>query len=204
MVLIKKKEKLLSKQLVKWVNTAQYFRVSKKMILYIETLKSSFEFNSFAKTFFFLCALFLSVRAKWGCKHGTLLNPFPQKDALNYSPCFPGGSDSKESTCNAGDLGLIPWSRRSPGEEYWWPTPAFLPGEFHGQRSVEGYSPWGCRVRHHWVTNTNSTGDGGSALGVQGIFWALTLCELHPWCPAPAERKVTKMKQAQVLRNIQS
>ena len=29
---------------------------------------------------------------------------------------FPGGSDSKEPACNAGDLGLIPGSGRSPGE----------------------------------------------------------------------------------------
>ena len=29
---------------------------------------------------------------------------------------FPGGSDGKESACNAGDMGLIPWSGRSPGE----------------------------------------------------------------------------------------
>ena len=29
---------------------------------------------------------------------------------------FPGDSDSKESACNAGDLGLIPESRRYPGE----------------------------------------------------------------------------------------
>ena len=29
---------------------------------------------------------------------------------------FPGGSDGKESTCNAGDLGLIPVLGRSPGE----------------------------------------------------------------------------------------
>ena len=29
---------------------------------------------------------------------------------------FPGGSDSKESACNAGDLGLIPGSGRAPGE----------------------------------------------------------------------------------------
>ena len=28
---------------------------------------------------------------------------------------FPGGSDGKESTCNAGDLGSIPGLRRSPG-----------------------------------------------------------------------------------------
>jgi len=30
--------------------------------------------------------------------------------------CFPGGSDNKESACNAGDLGSIPGSGRSPGE----------------------------------------------------------------------------------------
>ena len=30
----------------------------------------------------------------------------------------------------------------------------FLPGEFHGQRSLEGYRPWGHRVGHDWVTNT--------------------------------------------------
>ena len=27
----------------------------------------------------------------------------------------------------------------------WQPTPVFLPGKFHGQRSLEGYSPWGCK-----------------------------------------------------------
>jgi len=59
---------------------------------------------------------------------------------------FPGGSDGKESTRNVEDLGSIPGSRRSPGEgRKWLPTPVFLPGEFHGQRSLEGYSPWGCK-----------------------------------------------------------
>ena len=53
---------------------------------------------------------------------------------------FPGGSAGKESACNAGDPGLIPGLGRSPGEGN---TPAFLPGEFHGQRSLMGYSPWG-------------------------------------------------------------
>ena len=33
-----------------------------------------------------------------------------------FSLDFPGGSDSKESVCNAGDLGLIPGLGRSPGE----------------------------------------------------------------------------------------
>ena len=31
---------------------------------------------------------------------------------------FPGGSDSKESACNAGDLGLLPGLGRSPGGEH--------------------------------------------------------------------------------------
>ena len=34
-------------------------------------------------------------------------------------------------------VGKIPWRRE------WLPTPVFLPGEFHGQRSLVGYSPWG-------------------------------------------------------------
>ena len=58
---------------------------------------------------------------------------------------FPGGSDSKESACNAGDLGLILELGRFPWRREWQPTPVFLPGESHGQRSLEGYSPWGCK-----------------------------------------------------------
>ena len=38
----------------------------------------------------------------------------------------------------------------------WQPTPVFLPGEFHGQRSLVGYSPCGHRVGHDWVTSTNT------------------------------------------------
>ena len=56
---------------------------------------------------------------------------------------FPCRSDGKESTCNAVDPGLIPGLGRSPGE--WQPTPVFLPGECHGQRSLASYSPWGCK-----------------------------------------------------------
>ena len=42
----------------------------------------------------------------------------------------------------------IPWKRK------WETTLVFLPGEFHGQRSLVEYSPWGHRVGHNWVTNT--------------------------------------------------
>ena len=38
---------------------------------------------------------------------------------------FPGGSDGKESACNAGDLGLIPGLGRSPGEGVNYPLQYF-------------------------------------------------------------------------------
>ena len=56
---------------------------------------------------------------------------------------FPGGSEGKESTCNPRDRGSIPGSVRFPWRREWQPTPVFLPGEFHGQRSLVGYSSWG-------------------------------------------------------------
>ena len=50
------------------------------------------------------------------------------------------GSDGKEST---GELGLIPGLGRRLGEGL--PMLVFLPGEFHEQKSLVGYSPWGCK-----------------------------------------------------------
>ena len=61
---------------------------------------------------------------------------------LNISLGFSCGSDGKESICNVGDLGSIPGLGRSPGEGNNYP-PVFLPREFHGRRSLAGYSPWG-------------------------------------------------------------
>ena len=79
---------------------------------------------------------------------------------------LPGTSTGKESACNAGDPSSIPGLKRSPGEgvvyalqyswaslvvgkipwrKAWQPTPGYLPGEPHGQRSLVGYSPWGHR-----------------------------------------------------------
>ena len=86
---------------------------------------------------------------------------------------FPGGSVSKESACNAGHLGSIPGLGRSPGEGNGNPLQALLPGKTHGQRSLIGYSPWGCKEldttewlhfqggarcwedpRRHWLPNS--------------------------------------------------
>ena len=50
---------------------------------------------------------------------------------------FPGGSRGKESACNVGDLRSIPGSEE-PWRREWQPTPVFLPGKSHGQRSLAG------------------------------------------------------------------
>ena len=34
------------------------------------------------------------------------------------------------------------WVRKIPWRRKWQPTPVFLPGEYHGHRSLVGYSPW--------------------------------------------------------------
>ena len=57
---------------------------------------------------------------------------------LQYKLGFPGGSDGKESACDAGDANSIPGLERFPWRKEWQPTPVFLPGEFHGQRILAG------------------------------------------------------------------
>ena len=55
---------------------------------------------------------------------------------------YPRSSDSEESACNAGDLGLILGSE-NPLKKEIVTTPVFLPGESHGQKGLVGYSSWG-------------------------------------------------------------
>ena len=52
---------------------------------------------------------------------------------------LPRWLSGKESTFQAGDMGSIPGLGRTPRE--WQPTPVFLPGKSHEQRSLMGYSP---------------------------------------------------------------
>ena len=56
---------------------------------------------------------------------------------------FPSGSDGKEFACQCRRPGFDPQVGKIPWRREWQPTPVFLPGEFHGQRTLEGYNPWG-------------------------------------------------------------
>ena len=62
--------------------------------------------------------------------------------------------------------------REDPLEEVWQPTPVFFPGESHGQRSLEGYSPWGQKesdTTKRLSTHISCT-SGGNGLRIQYHF----------------------------------
>ena len=59
---------------------------------------------------------------------------------------IPGGSVVNILPANAENVGLSPGPGRYSGEgNGWQPTPVFLTGKSHGQRSLSSYSPWGLK-----------------------------------------------------------
>ena len=101
-------------------------------------------------------ALLLKVRlGRWEDRVMRILNTRPRINSFG-GPLVSLGLDGtvvKNPPASAGDAGLIPLRRK------WQPTPVFLPGKFHGQRNLMGYSHWGCkRVEHDLVTEHTRTG----------------------------------------------
>ena len=61
---------------------------------------------------------------------------------------FSGGTSVKESTCQyrgCKRCSFDPWVGKIPWRKKRQPTLVFMPGESHRQRSLVGYSPWGCK-----------------------------------------------------------
>ena len=66
---------------------------------------------------------------------------------------LPWWLSGEKSCCQWRRCRFDPWVVKIPGRRKWQPTPVFLSGKFHGQRSLVGYHPWGCkRVGHNLVT----------------------------------------------------
>ena len=90
---------------------------------------------------------------------------------LSFAPCYwttiwlftreefggwlPRWRSGKESACQCrrcNRCGFNSWVGKIPLRRKWQPTPIFLPGKFHGQWSLVGYSPWGHNEsRHNWA-----------------------------------------------------
>ena len=57
--------------------------------------------------------------------------------------CSPWGCKELDMTERLNCTGFDPWVRKIPWRRKWQPTPVFLPGKSHGQRSLVGYTLWG-------------------------------------------------------------
>ena len=80
---------------------------------------------------------------------------FKSLPSFTFSFCW--WLSGKESACQCRRhrrCKFDPCVRKIPWRRDWQPTPVFLLGKFHGQKSLAGYSPWGCRVRHDLATKT--------------------------------------------------
>ena len=107
-------------------------------------------------------------------------------------------------------LGFDPWVGKIHWRRKWQPTPVFLRGESHGQRSLAGYSPWGHKesdmteVTQH-ANLQKAFAPAGNQLGWNGLVLCLTACNrgigFHPFVfvssasPAPPPSTVGRKQQ---------
>ena len=82
------------------------------------------------------CCFYFKGEAKFNSMQQVRTLGFPGSTVVRNLPASAG--DARDTGFNAW-VGKIPWSMK------WQPTPVFLPGKFHGQRSLMGYSLWGCK-----------------------------------------------------------
>ena len=78
---------------------------------------------------------------------------------------LPWWLSSKDSACQCRRQEFDPWVGKIPWRRKWQPTPVFLPGKSHGQRSLAGYSLWGRkRFGHDLVTKEQRSYEGKTDL----------------------------------------
>ena len=120
---------------------------------------------------------------------------------------FRGSSDGKESACSVGDSVSFPGSGRSPGGGHGNPLRYSCLENPHGQRSLKGYNPWGCKesdtterlIKNSWMEEKHRRGTGFHALSKRATLHMLTnlvalqtssssvlwrLCDSNAWVPS--------------------
>ena len=90
----------------------------------------------------------LAWRILWTEEPGRLQSMGPQRVGRNWATfthslmhilVLTWWLDGKESACQCKRCGFDPWVGKIPWRRKWQPTPVFLPGKSHGQRSLAGY-----------------------------------------------------------------
>ena len=96
------------------------------------------------------------------------------------SRVLPKWCSGKESACQCRrckSCGYNPRVGKIPCRRKWQPTPALLPGKFHGQRSLVGYSPWGGKesdmTEHSTAQHRVLTFDEVQFMNVSRCFWCI-------------------------------
>ena len=103
--------------------------------------------------------------------------------------CTPGGFFTNWAIR---DPGSIPGLGRYPGERNWQSTPIFLPGKFHGQRSLMGYSPWGHKesdTTEQLHTHTHGTKKLSPSIKKKNKKTTVTHPYHGPTAPSPVPRE---------------
>ena len=78
---------------------------------------------------------------------------FAWDSTIHGLPRWLSGKESAQQCRRHKKCGCNPWVGKIPWRREWLSTWVFLPGEFHGWRSLVEYTPWSHRVRHNWATN---------------------------------------------------
>ena len=131
----------------------------------------------------------------WGPEGASMISNLPQTFAghlfsgMYYSKHFisiisfnPYITLGKESTCQCRRRWFNLWVRKIPWRRKWQCTPVFLPGKFHRQRSLAGYSPWVCKesdTTEH--AQRNRTGIPGNGYCYQGRLCGLICLTSYPY-----------------------
>ena len=97
---------------------------------------------------------------------------------------FPGGSDGKRIRLQCERPGFDPWIGKVLWRRERLPTPVFLPGEFQGQRSLEGYGSWDCKEADMTELLTEGSGNAQNHLGNHfgTIGLKLKICIIISFC----------------------
>ena len=91
--------------------------------------------------------VFLPGKNPWTEEPGSLQCMGLQRIGHTRVQCngLPWGLRWQRICLQCGRPGFDPWVKKIPWRRVCQATPLFLPGEFHGQRNLVGYSPWGCK-----------------------------------------------------------
>ena len=88
----------------------------------------------------------MSRQLRTGCQHPAFFSLAAQTLKITRWWRLSGKESACQCRCHRRP-GFNSWVRKIPWRRKWQPTPVFLPGESYGQRSLVGYSPWGCREK---------------------------------------------------------